>query len=105
MAANVHHLFDVFDMPPGKTWTFFWTNLPAGYAFAVDAFPYTAGTTEGGFTHTTQVEITRVWRQRREIQQQGSLGVTVDAHNDIWFEVKNVGNDTLQFDVYLTAFS
>jgi hypothetical protein len=101
MAATVHKLFTATDVPPGATYHFTWNNIPSGKAYAVDAQPFHLVSSTGP-SGTTQAEVTRFWRRTRIIQLTGH---DVEAHNDVLFNVKNVGNIECHFHLYLTVFS
>jgi hypothetical protein len=106
MASTVYHLFTVLDLAPADGHGTTWKNLPAGTAYALDAAPWHAGDYYEGYTNTTDVEITRVWRQRRQIAQQSGQEVpTTEVHQDISFQYKNVGSTTASFEVYLIVFT
>jgi hypothetical protein len=105
MAATVYSLFTFTDLAPGETVAFVWKNLPAGQAYALDARPFYAGSYYEGYNSTTEVEITRVWRRTRSIEKPGSIGVTVEVHNDILAHIKNVGGHKLDCNVSLVVFS
>ena len=105
MASTVYKIFSATGMAPGATWDFTWNNVPSGKAYAVSADPSYPGSTQEGFASTTQVEITRFWRRTRIIEKQGSIGVDVEVHKDILGKIKNVGNHTLNFDMYLIVSS
>lgn len=103
--AYTYHLFEKFDFAPGATKTTYWNNIPEGKAYVVSAFPYWSGDYYEGYTNTTELEVTRVWLRRRQVQSEGSIGYNVDVHNDIGFEVKNVGGHKCNYNVYLAVFT
>jgi hypothetical protein len=103
MSATVYKLFTMTDLAPGATAHFVWKNISGGTAYRVDAHPFYGGSTIEGFNSTTEAEVTRVWRRTRMIEKQGSIGVTVEVHNDILGDVKNVGGHKLDFDLWLIA--
>ena len=106
MAASVYKLFTVTALAPGATYHFIWNNVPAGgKACAVDAYGYNVGSTLEGFNNTTKVEVAHFVRRRRQIEKPGSIGVTVETHDDIEGDVKNVGAFKLDFDLFLVVFS
>jgi hypothetical protein len=106
MASSVYKLFTATGLAPQATFHFLWNNVPAaGKACAVDAYGYNVGSTQEGFTNTTKIEVTHFVRRRRQIEKQGSIGVTVEVHDDIEGDVKNVGSSKLDFDLYLVVFS
>ena|SRR6185295_13808328 len=105
MSATVYKLFTVYDMAPGATYSFEWKNIPDGKAYAVDASPFWPGDYYEGYGNTTQVEVMRQSRRRRQIQKPGSIGVTTEVHSDILGEIKNVGSHKLNFELYLTVFA
>jgi hypothetical protein len=105
MAATVYsNLFTAFDVPPGGKFSFEWRNIPQGKAYAIDAQPYNPGSYQEGYNNTTEVEVTRFWRRTRSIQKQGSIGVTVEVHNDVLGEIKNIGPDKLDCAFNLIVF-
>ena len=105
MALSVYKIFTAHNIKPGQTGTFLWNNLPSGKAYRIDAQPFYAGSYQEGYNHTVHAEVTRVWRRFRSIEEQGSIGVTVKVREDIYFQVKNVGNKKMNFNAYLMVFS
>lgn len=105
MAATAYKLFTVTNWPSGATYQFIWKNIPDVKAIAVDVKHWNVGSTQEGFNTTTEAEVTRFWRRRRQIQKQGSIGVTVEVRWDVRGEVKNIGADALDFDAYLIVFT
>lgn len=93
----VYTLFTATGMAPGVTWNFGWNNLPQGTAYVVDAMPYNLDAYFQGYPSTIQVEISRVWRRTRQ--------TGTGTHNDILGQIKNVGNDTLDYSLYLVVFT
>ena len=105
MAATVYKLFTVFDWQPGWTYSFTWKNIPDVKAVAVDVKHWNVGSFQEGYTTTTEAEVTRFWRRRRQIESAGSIGVNVEVRWDVRGEVKNIGADSIDFEVYLIAFT
>ena len=105
MALGVYKIFSVFNMPAGNSGTYLWNNVPKGKAYHIDVQPFYPGSFQEGYSHTVLAEVTRVWRRYRSIQKKGSIGVTVDVHEDIQFVVKNIGSKKTHFNVYLVVFS
>ena len=105
MAASAYTLFSGTDLAPGKSYSFSWKNVPAAKAYALDAHPYNPGSYQDGYQNTTQLEVTRFWRRTRQIQKPGDIGVTVEVHNDVCGEIKNVGTYPSDYDVVLIAIS
>jgi hypothetical protein len=105
MAASAYTLFSGTDLAPGATYSFSWKNVPAAKAYRVDAHPYNPGSYQEGYDNTTQLEVTRFWRRTRQVESPGSIGVTVEVHNDVCGAIKNVGNYPADFDVVLIAVS
>ena len=105
MAADAYTLFSGTDLAPGQTHSFGWKNVPSAKAYRLDAHPYNPGSYQDGYQNTTQLEVTRFWRRTRQIQTPGSIGVTVEVHNDVCGEIKNVGGYATDYDVVLIAIS
>jgi hypothetical protein len=107
VAATVHPIFFVNGVAPGTSHGFTWKNLPQGTAYAMDAHPYrVTANYPVGLTVTTEVELTRVWRKTRETEETDQEGFKkLDVHNDISAVYKNVGQQSLDVDFYVIAFS
>jgi hypothetical protein len=105
MASTVYNLFTHYGLQPGVTVTGTWNNIPDGKAYALSANPWNPGSYQEGYDNTTKVEITRVWRRRRQIETPGSIGVDVEVHEDIQCQVKNIGTYPLNFTLYLIVFT
>lgn len=100
MAATTYQVFTATDLQPGATYTFYWQNVPEGKAYAIDAEPHPPAA--AGWLGTVVTEITRIGRRKRVFGTQGRL---TDARDDVLAAVKNVGQQTTDFTVYLTVFS
>ena len=100
MGATTYKLFTVTDLQPGATYKFYWKNLPAGKAYAIDAEPHPPAA--AGWLGTVVTELTRFGRRKRVIGTQGRI---TGAHDDVFAAVKNVGEKVTDFTVYLTVFS
>jgi len=105
MASKVYKIFTTNNMQPGTTGTFLWNNLPSGKAYRIDVQPFYPGSYQEGYNHTVHAEVTRVWRRYRSIEKPGSIGVTVEVRQDIYFQVKNVGSKKMHFNAFLIVFS
>ena len=62
--------------------------MPKGKAYHIDVQPFYPGSFQEGYNHTVLAEVTRVWRRFRSIEKKGTIGVTVNVHEDIQFVVQ-----------------
>jgi hypothetical protein len=108
MSATVQKIYTYSGLSAGNTVrTFYWKNVQGlGKAFVLDIQPVYGGDYFTGYEGTAQVEIIGSGRVMRSDQSPGSIGVTVEIHEDIYctFKVVHAGPYSL-FNVYLAAFS
>ncbi len=108
MSATVNKVYTYSGLPAGDTVrTFYWKNVQnAGKAFLLDIQPVYGGDYYTGYDGEAQAEIKSSGRVMRSIQSPGSIGVTVDIHEDVYctFKIVKAGPYST-FNVYLVAFS
>jgi hypothetical protein len=88
---------------PGETKHHWWNNAPYGKVFVLEVLPIAAGTTQTGFDHVYEVEITRQWRKYITKESPGSIGVNVTTELEIHYEVKNVGTKKIEYTVKMAV--
>jgi hypothetical protein len=94
---------------PGKTHHLWWNKAaPANAVWLANAVPIITGDTATGFNQDSSVEITRLWRrlivtEKKPFPQSQTTDVVVE--HEIHYEVKNLGNTEVTFNVFLSAIS
>src|SRR5262244_4244378 len=108
MSATAYKIYTYSVLPADNTVrTFYWKNVQnVGKAFLLDIQPVYGGDYYTGYNGEARVEIISSGRACRSIGSPGSIGVTVDIHEDVFcsFKIVKAGPYSL-FNVYLVAFS
>ncbi|HEU4883816.1 MAG TPA: hypothetical protein VFT45_16270, partial [Longimicrobium sp.] len=101
--VSVFKILDNKSLEPGQEAHWTWNNANYGKSFFLEVLPLDVGSTATGFTHTTELEITRQWRKliTQQKKSSGDIGATGSTELEIHYVVKNVGKITAKYDVHL----
>jgi hypothetical protein len=108
MSATVYKILTLSGLPAGETErTVYWKNVQnLGKAFLLDIQPVYGGDYASGYQGEAEVRIVSSGRVMRSIETPGSIGVTVEIHEDVYCKYKIVKAGPYSvFNVYLVAFS
>ena len=109
MAAFLVNTHTQHTLAPGKTVHSWWNNAaPSQAVWSANAVPTQTGDTKSGFAEDVSLEVTRLWRRMivTEVKDSPQSQTTdVKLEHEIHFEVKNVGNSSAQFTVFLAAIT
>jgi len=97
--VNVTTIVQNGSLEAGKTAHHWWNNAPWGKVFALEVVPSEIGTTQTGFNHVSEVQITKQWRKFISKEKPGSIGVKVETELELHFEVKNIGTEKANYQV------
>ena len=90
-------------LDPGKTGHWWWNNAHYGKIYVFEVVPLDAGSTQTGYNHVYQAQITKQWRKFRTWEEEGSIGVKVKAELELHYHVKNIGSKKLRFNVKMAT--
>jgi hypothetical protein len=99
MAAKLIDTKQDLKLASGESLTRSWNRATGKAVYSANAVPRSTGSTTEGFDQVTQLEVTRLWRKYIFTEKSN------DFEHEIWYTVKNVGNDTARFNVYLSEVS
>ena len=97
------------ELASGQEAHIWWNHAaPADAVWSANAVPHATGSTLTGFSQSTSLEVTRLWRkfivtEKKDFPQSQTVETTVE--HEIHYVVKNVGNDKARFVVFLSAVS
>ena len=103
MPTKVIKIPNDLELNPGETKHWWWNNAsPANAVWSANAVPLATGTTNTGFAQDTQLEVTRLWRRFKVIENSQSQFSDTDIESEIHYEVKNLSGTKARFNVYLS---
>jgi hypothetical protein len=107
MGAFIVNTKTELQLAGSKTGHWWWNNAaPADAVWSANAIPVQTGDTASGFAQDTSVEVTRLWRRLIVTEHKDSpqaQTVDVKVEHEIHYEIKNLGNQTARFVVFLSA--